>query len=310
MWRTCGVWVFSLAIGIGLAWRAPRAQTPPRHVTTAEYPTDAAAAKEIHMPACARRRLQARPHAGSSENSETSRIAQHGPGLALPERCQIDVPFEAGAGNLAVAPQALVALDKPLRILAIGSSSTSGIGASSAQKTYPAQLQKLLATVYPKSPAVVINRGIPGETLLEASARMRREVRRANKPHLVVWQLGTNGALQKVALADVRNAVRTTIRWLKTQNIDVLLIDPQYVPRFAKHTHYLRVTDQIAGLAKTSQVGLIRRFAAMKALAKQRDLNRYLAADRFHLSDLGYNCLAHYVALTILHNSACETSRQ
>ncbi len=59
--------------------------------------------------------------------------------------------------NAALAPlSAKVSQGKALTILAIGSSSTEGVGASAKDKTYPARLQALLAKSWPKSQVEIV----------------------------------------------------------------------------------------------------------------------------------------------------------
>ena len=54
--------------------------------------------------------------------------------------------------NATLAPLSTkVAQGQTLAILAIGSSSTEGVGASAKDRTYPARLQALLAKAWPKS---------------------------------------------------------------------------------------------------------------------------------------------------------------
>ena len=50
-----------------------------------------------------------------------------------------------------------------IRILAIGSSSTWGVGASSRRKTYPAVLRSILENALKNSKAEIVNRGVSGE---------------------------------------------------------------------------------------------------------------------------------------------------
>src|SRR5579885_3250408 len=48
---------------------------------------------------------------------------------------------------------------EPVKIIALGSSSTQGIGASSAAATYPSRLAVELQRMFPRSKVTVINKG-------------------------------------------------------------------------------------------------------------------------------------------------------
>lgn len=219
-----------------------------------------------------------------------------GPAATLPQ-CQTDIA--PVAGFTLIAPVARAVARGELRILAIGSSSTSGVGASSLAANYPSRLQGRLRQIFPGVRIVVTNRGIPGETAAGAAARMKFEARRS-KPDLVLWQLGTNGALAKLDLERFRDIVRRTIAWLKIEDIGVILIDPQFVPKFRDHEHYGRVVTMLWEVARDERVMLVRRFAAMQSIARKRQLSAYLAADRFHLNDLGYRCMANYATQAVV----------
>src|SRR5260370_14185033 len=87
---------------------------------------------------------------------------------------------------------------KPLRIIAFGSSSTEGVGASSQAASYPSRLQVELANALPRMPVVVINRGRGGEDAEDMARRLPAII--AQHPDLVIWQTGTNDALDDLTL--------------------------------------------------------------------------------------------------------------
>ena len=92
------------------------------------------------------------------------------------------------------------------KILVIGSSSTVGVGASSASKTYVARLEPDLESAIAGVDFAVVGRGISGEVAQGAADRMRREVDEV-KPDLVIWQVGTNDALRHVAIVRFRTCL-------------------------------------------------------------------------------------------------------
>src|SRR5687767_10734974 len=79
----------------------------------------------------------------------------------------------------------------PLTIVAIGSSSTAGAGASSPAMSYPSRLEVELRQQFPRQEIRVINQGANGEDAREMLARWDESVV-ANNPDLVIWQVGTN----------------------------------------------------------------------------------------------------------------------
>ena len=83
----------------------------------------------------------------------------------------------------------------PLVIVAIGSSSTNGAGASSPAASYPSRLAVELKQRFPGHDITVLNRGINGEETDNMMARFSTDVVAAH-PQLVLWQVGTNSVLR------------------------------------------------------------------------------------------------------------------
>lgn len=185
-----------------------------------------------------------------------------------------------------------------VKVLAIGSSSTVGVGASSPAAAYPVRLESNLEGFIPGFDVEVINRGVSGETGVEAVERLKFEVADI-KPDLVVWQVGTNDALARIDETEFADALRSTVKWLVANKVDVMLIDPQYVERLAKDEHYTDIVRTISRIAGEERVLLVNRFEAMADLASRRGDASFLAQDRFHPNDLGYRCMAEYAARAI-----------
>jgi lysophospholipase L1-like esterase len=186
-----------------------------------------------------------------------------------------------------------------VRVLAIGSSSTSGIGATSPGASYPVRLENDLEGVLKGVDVDVVSRGIPGEVGQGAANRMRNEVAEV-RPDLVVWQVGTNDAMARINAPEFAETLRSSIKWFQRNRIDVMLIDPQYVERLAADEHYMTIVQTITQVAREERVPLVHRFDATADLAKKKDGSGYLATDKFHLNDLGYRCMAQYVARAIV----------
>ena len=127
--------------------------------------------------------------------------------------------------------------NRAVKVLAIGSSSTAGVGALCQAATYVAKLETSLEGTLKGLDFEVTGRGQGGEEAQGAADRMKREVEEA-KPDLVVWQVGTNDALRHVGLDRFQQCLKTTLAWLKEQRIDVVLVDPQYGDALAKDEHY------------------------------------------------------------------------
>jgi acyl-CoA thioesterase I len=185
------------------------------------------------------------------------------------------------------------------KVLAIGSSSTAGIGASSPTRTYTARLEVDLEQALTGTDFDVVSHGLGGEVAQGAADRMKREVEEV-KPDLVIWQVGTNDAFRHVAIDSFKNCLRKTLAWLKEQRVDVILINPQYGDQLIKDAYYEDMVNAIAEVARDADVLLVDRFQLMRKLQREHGDRLYLSADNLHMNDEGYRCLAEELTATII----------
>ncbi len=230
-------------------------------------------------------------------------IALAGPGRAAPCDAPDDlVRFEAPLNNLAKA----MAASRTVRVVALGSSSTAGTGASAPANAYPARLDGELDRRFPANDFQVINRGVGGHLASQMLSRIETDILPL-EPALVIWQTGVNDAIQNIDIGDFRRTLDRGIGRLKAAGIDVLLVGLQYYPRSERVASYPAYRDAIRQLARHHAVPEFRRFAVMRHYI---DTDRYrsedlLAADRFHMNDFSYGCLA-----VLMADAIAETVRR
>ncbi len=192
-------------------------------------------------------------------------------------------------------PRATAALQggRSLTIVALGSSSTAGNGASRTEYSYPARLAAMLQADYPSVHIRVVNRGIGGETGVDMAARIEHDVL-PEKPDLVIWQVGTNSVLRDEEPEIEMAAVRRGIARMEAAGADVMLMDMQYAPAVLSHAHYRDMQHELAATAHNADVPLFHRFAMMRHWADdgQMSMKLMLSGDRLHMTDMSYDCLA------------------
>jgi lysophospholipase L1-like esterase len=186
---------------------------------------------------------------------------------------------------------------QPVKIVAIGSSSTGGAGASSPAHAYPAQLQDELSQHFPDSAIVVLNKGINGQRTPEMMARFERDVF-AQKPDLVIWQVGTNSIIQSAGVAQNEALLHEGIARLRSAGVDIILMNPQFAPKVTADPDYpemLRIIDRVS---ESEHVMLFPRFAIMHhwVTSGQARLDQILSRDGLHMNDLSYGCVAGLLA--------------
>ncbi len=212
--------------------------------------------------------------------------------------CKVKSPAYEGRAPLRAVRRAILE-KRPVRVIALGSSSTAGVGASSPLASYPVRLENDLEGVIDGLKVEMFTRGQSGEVAEGAAERIKAQVAEI-KPDLVVWQVGTNDAVARIDAEDFGNQLRDTLAWLASHKIDVVLIDPQYIERLSHDPLYTGIVNEIATVASEMRVLLVNRYDAMADLSRQHPGSTYLANDRFHLNDLGYRCMAEYAARAIV----------
>jgi acyl-CoA thioesterase-1 len=186
-----------------------------------------------------------------------------------------------------------IANREPVTIVAIGSSSTAGVGATSVDHNYPTQLEKRLNARFPSVVFHVINRGMSGAVDREMLARFEEDVQAAN-PDLVLWQVGTNALLNSDGITKEGDVMRDGLRRMRAIGADVVLIDPQYAPKVLKDPDAEPMVDLIRTIAREEGVPVFRRWAQMKDWKEERNIpfETFLSPDLFHMNDWSYSCWA------------------
>ena len=183
---------------------------------------------------------------------------------------------------------------EPLTIVALGSSSTAGAGASSPAATYPGRLEAELKRRFPWVPIRVINRGVNGEEAREMLMRIDAGVL-AEKPDLVIWQVGTNAVLRNLDPAETAKMVEDGVARIQASGADLVLVDPQYSPKVNERAEsagqMVKLLHRVAGLR---HVGIFPRFEVMREWHENQALpiDSFVIADGLHMNDWGYACFA------------------
>lgn len=197
-----------------------------------------------------------------------------------------------------------IAAGDPVTIVAFGSSTTVGFGTTSPAYTYPNRLLDQLRRKFPTADITIINRGMGGQDTPEMMKRFDAAVLAAN-PDLVIWQLGTNTVIRGGAadIAATAALVEDGIAQLQARGIDVVLIDPQYVPAVtAKNENASAMVKLIAGVGQLKHVTVFPRFEVMRQWHEDEKIpfDKFVIGDGLHMNDWGYACFAQLLGDTII----------
>jgi lysophospholipase L1-like esterase len=208
--------------------------------------------------------------------------------------------WAAGCPDPAIKLDGLPPLTDSLHIVALGSSSTEGAGASEPAATYPARLEAALREAWPGRLVQVTNAGRSGETSAEMLARLERDVL-ARRPQLVIWQAGGNEALRDGSPEGFRAVMAEGLARLRRAGIPVVLMDNQRSPRLlaaARGPVFDAVLARLAGagVALFSRAEAMRRWEAM-------GVGPLVGGDGLHQNDQGYACLARALASALVRSA-------
>jgi lysophospholipase L1-like esterase len=178
--------------------------------------------------------------------------------------------------------------------VALGDSTVQGIGATSAEATYPSQIATRLRGIYPD--ARLENLGVAGAVGHEVVAgQLERAV--ALQPALVTLSVGPNDATGGVPADDYARSIDTILRTLAERTSAVVVVnllpDLALTPRYAKSPLRKKVVRRALELN-----AILKRAAAVWDAqlvdlheASRREVPGHpelFAADGYHPSDAGY----------------------
>jgi lysophospholipase L1-like esterase len=218
-----------------------------------------------------------------------------------------ETPTCSAPGNLMRFDRAIfhtaarIAEGRSLKIVALGSSSTQGIGATSPANSYPSRLEAELREQYPDMQIEVINRGVGGEDAREELARLDKSVL-SERPDLVLWQVGTNAIVDEEGISNEAYLIRKGLARLKAAGVDVILIDPQYSPAVVGRPKAGAMVRMLESVAQGANVPVFRRYAIMNHWRTVENLpfDRFIVKDGLHMNDWSYGCIAKLLATSIV----------
>jgi len=228
------------------------------------------------------------------------------PSAPLPPMCEVSGDLIPNSAPLPHARH-MLKTEHRLKVVALGSSSTLGLGATDSQAAWPARLQAVLAAELPGAEVRVVNRGIARQSAQQMLERLDSDVL-AEKPALVIWESGTAEAVRGADVDEFVDALMTGVDRLEAAGIDVILMDTQYSRGTAEIINFDPYVAAIDQVAVTRGLDRFPRYAVMRY---------WVDNDQFHfagepggvarkMADQVYDCLGRLLARTILQGIAEE----
>ena len=186
-----------------------------------------------------------------------------------------------------------------LSILALGSSSIEGVGASRKELSFVPLLEAGLRARLPGVEVAVVNKGIGGETTWETANRAERELA-AGRFDMAIWALGTNDALRGRPVRDFLTDFRRGQEIFTRANVDVFLIDTQRLPDVPGNVFRPRFPNLAEVSDLTIKEGARVRYAVSSRYGMMTGWGALegggVGPDNLHFNDAGYACWAEATA--------------
>lgn len=192
---------------------------------------------------------------------------------------------------------------KELRIVAIGSSSTQGYGATSPFNSYPAELMRSLSKRLDGVKVHIANKGVGGQEVAEMVERIPRDVY-PEKPDLVIWQAGTNAAIRHHDLTEFKRLLSVGTERFQVFGADVVLMTPQYAPAVLALSNEDAYIAAMEHVGKHHGAGVFRRFQIMRHWLQDERMPfaHFITGDGLHLNDFGYRCIGRIFSRALLRS--------
>lgn len=222
---------------------------------------------------------------------ESSRPAWCGQAAAAPV-----MSASAAFGRVA----ARLARNETITVVAIGSSSTEGSDLPDPRQSYPTHLSTQLNVLFGEGRVRVLNKGKGGETMPETIARFGRDVV-AEKPDLVVWQLGVNDVVRNVAPELSAARIEEGLVALADVQAPVVLMDMQFAPSVLRSTQLEAMQRTLKFAAMRHGALLWSRFELMKSIVEdgRAGMADLVRADGLHMTVPMHVCTGKVLGDTI-----------
>ncbi len=188
-----------------------------------------------------------------------------------------------------------------LRVLVVGTLSSSAAGLASETPAYPAVLRNELQRRRGEGSVDLRVDVHAGDTAAAMLPAIRNAV--AWQPSLVVWQTGSVDAALRVDPVDLAGTVEVGIALLRERKVDVILIGPQFSRRSSVLVDAEAYADAMALAARGSKVPYLDRYALMRILTEQGRiaLNDSNKASRQASAALVHACIGRVLAELIVN---------
>lgn len=127
------------------------------------------------------------------------------------------------------------------------------------------RLEVELSRRLPDIAFTIVDEGATQGLARDDFSRIRAAVERVS-PDLIIWQVGTADALAATNPASFARTLERAADWLRGRSIDLVLIDPPFVPGVDHEHLYGRIVKQIDAVSDKGRVNVVQQYGATSYL--------------------------------------------
>ena len=197
--------------------------------------------------------------------------------------------------NFALPQVARAISAKHLSVLVVGAGSSLLPGTNGSKNAYPARLEHALGE---KLPGVEVKLATDVKSKRTAAEMVKGlpALLAANKPALMVWQVGTVDAMQAIDPDQFSQALDKGINIARSAGADVIFINPQYSPRTESMIALGTYNEIMHWVALQHEVPLFDRFSIMKVWSDLGTFDLYSATKKLDIAERVHDCLGRMLA--------------
>lgn len=151
----------------------------------------------------------------------------------------------------------LISRADPVRILVIGAHAEPRLPAVKKRPT----LQSSLPSRLPDVPLTIIEATTVPATVAQDFRQLRVAVGEA-RPDLVIWNVGTGDVIAGTDGEAFEETLSEAVEWLQRQGIDLVLVDPPFLPEAREKNRYARIVQRIGELSDRQSLNVLRQNGA------------------------------------------------
>jgi lysophospholipase L1-like esterase len=217
---------------------------------------------------------------------------------ADPHACAIPGYLLFGANELKHVAE-VVAKERKLTIVVVGTGSSALAGPDGPRSAYPARLEealkKRMPTVAVKVVPLVRSRQ-SAEDLAKGMAKLLVD----EKPDLVIWQTGTIDAIRRLDPDSFRAALEEGVETLHKGGADVILMNMQYSPRTDLMVSLAPYADNMRVVAQQHEVPLFDRLGIMRHWSDVGAFDLYATGKDNVLAQRVHDCIGRAIASLVI----------